>query len=63
MFNYQNYIDDVISKKIIVCEAVRLAVERNISDLKKSSKDEYPYYFDSKEAERPITFIEYLNHT
>ena len=57
MFNYQNYIDDVTNKNIIVCESVRLAVERHISDLKKMSEDNYLYYFDSTEAERPIIFI------
>ena len=63
MFNYQNYIDDVINKNIIICESVRLAVERHISDLKKVSEDNYLYYFDSTEAERPIIFIQNLSHT
>ncbi len=64
MFNYQEYIDSVLNKEIVVCENIYLAVKRHVDDLKKSkSDDEYPYYFDNKEAERPIVFIQNLKHT
>ena len=63
MFNYQNYIDDVRNKNIVICEAVSSAVNRHVNDLENSKKKDYPYYFDNKEAERPIKFIQNLKHT
>ena len=64
MFSYENFADDVITKKIVACEAVYLSVKRHLDDIKKSNTDEnYPYYFDNNEAERPIVFIQNLSHT
>lgn len=64
MFNYQDYIDGVLSKEITACENIYLAVKRHVDDIEKSKNDdEYPYYFDNKESERPIVFIQNLSHT
>ncbi len=63
MFNYQDYIDGVLSKEIIVCKNIHLAVKRHVDDLEKSNSDDFPYYLDNKEAERPIVFIQNLKHT
>ena len=63
MFNYKKYINDCINKKINVCRNTYLAVKRHIDDIEKSKNKNYPYYFDEKEAERTIIFIQSLVHT
>ena len=60
---YDEYIEDVTSGKVVVCKWVRLAIERHISDLKKSKKKSYPYYFNRDEADKMIGFIKMLRHT
>lgn len=63
MFNYKKYINDCINKKINVCRNTYLAVKRHTDDIEKSKNENYPYYFDEKEAERTIIFIQSLVHT
>lgn len=63
MTEYNRYIKDVISGKVIVCKYVRQAVERQIADLKASKQKDFPYYFDEEEAHRWISFIKMLRHT
>ncbi|MCZ9932018.1 hypothetical protein OFQ52_14715 [Brachyspira hyodysenteriae] len=55
MYTYNQYIDDVINKKLPVCSAAFLAVKRHLDDIEKSKADDYPFYFDENEAKRPIT--------
>ncbi len=62
-FNYQNYINDVLNKNIVVCDAIYKAVKRHADDLIKSRKKDFLYYFDENEARKPITFIQNLKHT
>ncbi|MEI0527568.1 terminase large subunit [Brachyspira intermedia] len=70
MYTYNQYIDDVINKELPVCQATFLSVKRHLDDIEKSNakgglrqNNDYPFYFDEKEAERPITFIQSLVHT
>ncbi|MCZ9953096.1 hypothetical protein [Brachyspira hyodysenteriae] len=63
MYTYNQYIDDVINKKLPVCSAAFLAVKRHLDDIEKSKADDYTFYFDENEAKRPIMFIQSLVHT
>lgn len=60
---YQRYIDGVGSGKVIACKYVKQAVARQINDLKRAKKKDFPYYFDEAEAARWIGFISVLRHT
>ncbi len=60
---YQRYIDGVLSGKLLVCKYVRQAVERQVNDLKRAKKKDFPYEFDEREAARWIAFISALRHT
>lgn len=55
------YAEQVRSGEILVCEYVRLAVERYYADLDRALDMER--YFDKKAAMRAIHFIEKLKHT
>lgn len=59
-----SYIDDVLNGDIIVCTAVRQAVERHVADLSRQSTDEFPYYFDVNHAGLACDFFPLmLKHT
>ena len=55
------YAEQVRSGEILVCEYVRLAVERYYADLDRAL--DMGRYFDKKAAMRAIRFIEKLKHT
>lgn len=55
------YAEQVRSGEILVCEYVRLAVERYYADLNRAL--DKGWYFDKKAAMRAIRFIEKLKHT
>lgn len=55
------YAEQVRSGEILVCEYVRLAVERYYADLDRAL--DKGWYFDKKAAMRAIRFIEKLKHT
>lgn len=55
------YAEQVRSGEILVCEYVRLAVERYYADLARAL--DKGWYFDKKAAMRAIHFIEKLKHT
>ncbi|BFL30384.1 hypothetical protein K320107C7_27990 [Alistipes shahii] len=55
------YAEQVRSGEILVCEYVRLAVERYYADLDRAL--DMGRYFDKKAAMRAIHFIEKLKHT
>jgi phage terminase large subunit-like protein len=59
-YTYQKYISDVKSNKITVCKAIKKAVKRHLSDLKKAEEKDYPYYFNEKEAQKVIHFFSFL---
>ena len=60
---YQSYIDKVTSCKAVVCDNVRLAVNRQLVDLQRQNTPDFQYYFDEDEAERWLKFISILRHT
>lgn len=57
------FANDVLAGKVPACRYVRLACQRHMHDLAASEQAAYPYYFDAKEAQRKIAFIELLPHT
>jgi len=61
-YTANQYCEDVLSGKQIVCKWVRLAVERHIKDLGRQNMHDFPYYFDEKAAKRIIDFKQSLKH-
>lgn len=57
------YIDDVLNDRIPVGRYVRLSVERHVADLERIGNPDFPYHFDSHQAQRAIDFIQELRHT
>ena len=53
----------MLSGRVVVCKLVRLAVERQVKDLKRQRTKDFQYYFDEEEAERWVSFIKILRHT
>jgi hypothetical protein len=58
------YCHDVISGKIPACKWVKLACERQLSDLTRASDNDptFPYLFDIAKGERVCFFLEQLPH-
>lgn len=56
------YIADVRSKRIVVGNLVRLAVERHVQDLKASKDPAFPFYFDEVAAASGIEWFSLLEH-
>ncbi len=61
-YTYNQYIDDILQRRIVVCQKVTQAVRRHISDLSRA-KESYPYYFDDTKAQNAIDFFGELVHT
>jgi phage terminase large subunit-like protein len=61
-FTYQQYINDVLSGKLITGELIKLAVRRHTEDLAKQNTTEFPYYFDEGEGQRWIRFAHKCKH-
>lgn len=57
----QDYIDDVLSRRLPACKWVRLAVQRHVRDLETAG--ERGYYFDERAAEHVIEFFGFLRHS
>lgn len=57
------YIHDVLNDNITVCDYVKKAVNRHVDDLKRQNTEKFPYYFDTKAAQKKIDFTQNLNHT
>lgn len=53
---------DVVAGKVPACRYVILACQRHLDDIERARDDDYPYWFDAKEAQRKIAFIELLPH-
>lgn len=54
---------DVVSGKFPACRYVVLACQRHLDDMAASERNDFPFCFDAKEAQRKIAFIELLPHT
>ena len=59
-YTYNQYIDDVMNGKEIVCKNLKLAVKRHLNDLKNET---FPYYFDDETAQNAINFFCEQVHT
>src|SRR5699024_5063026 len=59
----KKYAQDIISGKTLAGKPVIAACKRFMKDLERSKSDDYPYYYDVKEANRVIQFIELLPNT
>ena len=59
----RQYAANVMSGKIPACKWVKLAVGRQLDDLKTQSADRAVFVFDEGEANRVCRFIELLTHT
>lgn len=59
----RQYAADILGGKIPACKWVKLAVDRQLADLKKYVGDRSLYVFDENEANRVCKFIELLTHT
>ena len=57
-FRFQEYIDDVLEDRIVVCHWVRQAVRRHVGDLKDGHTR--GLYFDAKAAKAAIAFFMFL---
>ncbi len=57
MKDYEQYIDDVINGRIVVCQNIKLAVERFLS-----FKERDDMYFDSDVVDEAIEFIGQMKH-
>lgn len=56
------YAKKAAAGKITVCDAVKKACERHLKDLKKSSRRDFPYYFDTSQAEHCFEFAQRYCH-
>jgi len=59
----QKFARDVVRGKIPCCRYVKLACQRHLDDLAKSTGRDFPYRFDPIKAEKKLRFIEILPHT
>jgi phage terminase large subunit-like protein len=51
------YIDDVLSGEIVACKLVKAACERHLRDLQRQNTDEFPFWFDEREADDVCSFF------
>ena len=56
------YVDDILSGKVAVCDLVKRTYIRHRKDLEKSKTDVFEYTFDIKRATEVIRFLELLPH-
>jgi len=57
----EQYIHDVSKGKVVVCEQIRLTVQRHLNDLEAGA--DRGLYFDEKEASRVLRIISAFRHT
>lgn len=57
------YVEDVLTGKVLAGEKIKLACQRFKRDLERSKNDNFPYYYDEKQAKKACTFIELLPKT
>lgn len=56
------YAQDVVDGKILACKWVYRACQRHLADLVASKREDYPFKYDHKKAQRFCTFFEMLPH-
>ncbi|MDT2597766.1 terminase large subunit [Enterococcus dongliensis] len=58
-----DYIEKVLSGKLITPKKIIQACERHINDLERSKSDSFPYVFDEEQATKAIKFMQLLPAT
>ena len=58
----RQYVDDVVTGRVVTGELERLACQRQVDDLARPLSDDWPWVFDEELASRPCEFIELLPH-
>ncbi|EOV2482724.1 terminase large subunit [Enterococcus hirae] len=56
----QKYIDEVENGNILVCEKIQMAIDRHKKDIKRSKRDDFPYYYEPKYTQNIVKFISML---
>jgi phage terminase large subunit-like protein len=56
------YVDDVISDRIVVNRWTRAACQRQRDDLARQTHEDFPYFFDKESANNVCEFLELLKH-
>lgn len=56
------YMQAVVGGAVPASKWTRLAVQRQLDDLRRAASDEWPWIFDGDRAERPCAFIELMPH-
>jgi len=51
------YIDDVLSGRIVTCGLVQAACQRHLDDLERQDTPDFPYYFDEQDADDVCSFF------
>lgn len=60
----EQYCADVLCGKVVACEWVKLACQRQVNDLARAGTDpKFKWHFDPARAERVIRFATYCRHT
>lgn len=59
----QGYVDDVISGKRVAGQLEIAMVERHLEDLDRASSEDFPYFFDTRQAEKACEFFGLLKHS
>lgn len=61
------YCNRILDERIIACEKHKWSCQRFLRDLQNQSlnvlKEEFPYYFDNKEAQKSINWLEEFKHS
>lgn len=58
-----DYIEKVLSGEIQAPQTIIQAIHRHLNDIEKSKEDDYPYFFDEKQAQKNIKFMGLLPGT
>ncbi|MEO2672860.1 terminase TerL endonuclease subunit [Enterococcus faecium] len=56
----QKYIDEVENGNILVCEKIKMAIDRHKKDIERSKRDDFPYYYEPKYTQNIVKFISML---
>jgi len=58
----EQYIDDVLSGRVLTGELIKLACQRHVDDYARQSDKDFPFYFDEEAALRAMNFISIQKH-
>lgn len=62
MSKAKQYIDDVMSGKIVTGKYIKLAVQRHLEDIERSKSPDFPYVFDEKLAQWYVDRFKFFKH-